>query len=415
MCRAASPTIIVGEVTTENEGTAGQGMTCHDGLNDGALHQGATDAMPDLLDDLKHLICLESPSSDQSAVAASARHIGGIVKNRLGVAPELIEVDGCSHLRLRFGAGPRQVVIITHHDTVWPLGTLARIPFSITEGILRGPACFDMKTGLAMAIHALSLLQQSLPADGLDGVSLLITGDEELGSHSSRSLIEEEARGCAAAYVLEASGDGGALKTERKGVSLYRLTIVGRAAHAGLEPEKGINAGIELAHQILAAAQLGDSELGTSVTPTTLDAGSTSNTVPADAHLSIDVRACTATEQHRVDDAIRGLAPVLTGSEIVFSGGINRPPMEGTSSARLFARAVNLAGEMSLGQLSSVAVGGGSDGNFTAGIGVPTLDGMGAVGGGAHAVSEHVIVDEIASRTALLAALICDQLRQRNT
>jgi glutamate carboxypeptidase len=254
-----------------------------------------------------------------------------------------------------------------------------------------------------MAFHAIAALSSA------EGVTVLVTGDEELGSPSSRALIEEEAAGCSAALVLEASA-AGALKLERKGVSGYEIRITGRASHAGLEPELGVNASIEAAHQVLAVSRLGDAALGTSVTPTVLTSGTTRNTVPAAAGFYIDVRAKSIAEQERVDAALHALTPVLAGSSWEVIGGPNRPPLERKMSEDLYRRASSLAAELGLEPLREISVGGGSDGNFTAGIGTPTLDGLGAVGGGAHADDEHVVVAEIAPRTALLTALIADLL-----
>lgn len=353
----------------------------------------------DITDTIRALVEHESPSDDHAAVAASADLVAALGEELLGTAPERLSIDGVSHLRWSFGAVTR-VLIVAHHDTVWPIGTLERIPFALRDGVLTGPGCFDMKTGLAMAIHAIAAL------DERDGVTLLVTGDEELGSPSSRSLIEETARGARAALVLEASADDGALKIERKGVSLYEVVVCGRAAHAGLEPEKGVNASIELAQQLLAVQALGDASLGTTVTPTAASSGTTSNTVPARASFTVDVRARTAAEQLRVDSALRALSPVLPGATVEASGGVNRPPLEAAAALSLFDRAQAIAMGLGLDPLEGVAVGGASDGNFTAGIGIPTLDGLGAVGGGAHAESEHVIVSEIEPRTRLLVALV---------
>ncbi len=361
-------------------------------------------ALPDLLDDIEALVTCESPSADLAAVAASADVVARIGEKRLGVAPERIVVDGVSHLRWRFGDGPSKVLLLCHHDTVWPLGTLVTHPFTIEDGVLRGPGCFDMKAGLVMAVHAVAGLTDR------SGVVLLVTGDEEIGSPSSRALIEAEAQGCAAALVLEASADGGALKTERKGVSLYRVRVFGRAAHAGLEPERGVNATVELAHQVRAVTALADPALGTTVTPTVMSSGTTGNTVPAAGEFSIDVRARTDAEQLRVDAALHALRPVLPGARLEVLGKPNRPPLMAEASAALFARASAVAAELGQPPLTSAAVGGGSDGNFTAGVGTPTLDGLGAVGGGAHADHEHVLVAELPGRTALVAALVADLL-----
>lgn len=357
-----------------------------------------------MINDIEALVTCESPSSDLAAVARSAEVVASEGTRLLGVPPEFVVLEGRTHLRWRFGDVPR-VLVLGHHDTVWPIGSLQTHPFEVRDGVLRGPGCFDMKAGLVMAFHAIAEL------DDLDGLTLLVTGDEELGSPTSRELIEDEARGCLAALVLEASADGGALKTERKGVSLYDVQVHGRAAHAGLEPERGISATIEAAHQVLAVAGLGDSLLGTTVTPTRLEAGTTSNTVAARARFAVDVRVRDAAEQARVDRAMHALRPVLPGARIEVNGGANRPPLQASASAELFARAAGLAEGLGVGPLTSAAVGGASDGNFTAGVGTPTLDGLGAVGGGAHADNEHVIVAELPGRTALLRALIADLLR----
>lgn len=357
-----------------------------------------------ILDTVRRLVECESPSADHAAVARSADLVAHLGTDLLGTPPERIDVDGVAHLRWRFGSATR-VLLLAHHDTVWPLRTLERLPCAVRNGILTGPGCFDMKTGLAMALHAIAAL------DDRDGVTLLVTGDEEVGSPRSRALIEETSTGARAALVLEASADGGALKGARKGVSLYEVSVTGRAAHAGLEPEKGVNATVELAHLTLAAVALGDDAVGTSVTPTLASSGTTTNTVPAGARLWIDVRARTAAELARVDAALRAHTPVTPGASIAIDGGINRPPLESRMSAALCALTVRLAESSGLPVPDCVAVGGASDGNFTAGIGVPTLDGLGAVGGGAHAEDEHVVVAEIAPRVRLLTELVAEILR----
>ncbi|WP_291383229.1 M20 family metallopeptidase [Demequina sp.] len=369
-----------------------------------------------LLADAQRLICHESPSDDRAAIEASADLVTEVVAARFSAAgieadAERIVIDGCPHIRWRLGSGPRRVLLLAHHDTVWPLGTLQTHPFSLEGGVMRGPGCFDMVVGLAQAVHAIAALADTHGAAAVDGVTLLVTGDEEIGSLTSRELIQTEATGCDAVLVLEAAGPAGALKTARKGVSLYSVDAIGKAAHAGLEPEKGVNAAIEIALQIPRIAALADPAHGTTVTPTRLAADTTVNTVPARARVDVDVRATTAAEQRRVDKAIRSLPPELAGSRIQVGGGINRPVMERASAASLYARAVALAPAAGVECLTEIAVGGASDGNFTAGVGVPTLDGLGAVGGGAHAVDEHVLVEHIVPRTALVALLIQDLLK----
>jgi glutamate carboxypeptidase len=358
-----------------------------------------------MIADIEQLVRCESPSDDLDAVARSAELVAALGTRLLGAEPERIVLAGRTHLRWRFGARAR-VLVLGHHDTVWPHGSLATHPFEVRDGVLRGPGCFDMKAGVVMAFHALAALPDP------DGVTLLVTGDEELGSPSSRSLIEDEARGCAAALVLEASADGGALKTERKGVSLYEVAIEGRAAHAGLEPERGVSATIEAAYQVLAVAELGDAAAGTTVTPTRIEAGTTTNTVAAHGRFAVDVRVRSAAEQERVDKAMHALTPRLAEARIVVTGGPNRPPLAADASADLYARAVAVADRLGVGPLRQAAVGGASDGNFTAGVGTPTLDGLGAVGGGAHADHEHVRLDELPRRTALLRELVADLLRE---
>ena len=366
---------------------------------------------PDLdgiLSDLRELIELESPSSDLAAVARSADLVARIGASRLGEEPEQIVIDGCTHLRWRFGGRPQRdrVLLLGHHDTVHPTGTLATSPYCVTDGILRGPGCFDMLGGLVMGIHAIATLPDP------DGVTLLVTGDEELGSPTSRGLVEDEARGARATLVLEASADGGALKAARKGASQYELEVTGRAAHAGLEPEQGLNTSVELAHQILAVSALASASLETSVTPTTAASGSALNVVPARATLAVDVRAWTVAEQERVDAAMRALTPVEPGITLTLRGGPNRPPMEESASAALLAHAVRVAESLDLPPVEALAVGGASDGNFTAGVGTPTLDGLGAVGGGAHAAHEYVEVDRLVDRTRLVAGLVHDLLQE---
>ncbi|MCK6065095.1 MULTISPECIES: M20 family metallopeptidase [Microbacterium] len=361
-----------------------------------------------LVGTVRRLVECESPSADSAAVARSADLVAAIGDELFGRAPERIVVDGVSHLRWRFGAHTR-VLVLAHHDTVWPSGTLTRLPFAVHEGTLTGPGCFDMKAGLAMALHAVAGLEDR------DGVTVLVTGDEEVGSPASRALIEDTARGARAALVLEASADGGALKLERKGVSLYEIGVHGLAAHAGLEPERGVNATVALAHAVLAVSALADPARGTTVTPTVARSGATTNTVPALATFAVDVRARTAAEQDRVDAAVRSLTAEVPGARLEVRGGVNRPPLEAAASAALFQRAQRIAARLDLEPLRGTAVGGASDGNFTAGMGVPTLDGLGAVGGGAHAEHEHVVVADLAPRTQLLRALLAELAAEQET
>ncbi|MER6412145.1 M20 family metallopeptidase [Streptomyces humidus] len=367
-----------------------------------------------MLADLEKLVLCESFSADHAAVARSAEVVGALGTRLLGARPEPIVIDGVTHLRWTFGT-PR-VLLVGHHDTVWPIGSLQDRPWSVTDGIARGPGVLDMKAGLVQMLHSLA----SLPSP--DGVCVLVNGDEEVGSTTSRELIEEAARGCRAAFVLEASADEeGALKTARKGTSRYEVVVRGKAAHAGQEPQKGVNAAVEAAHQVLSIAGLGASLLGASsdadggahsvlglatVTPTLLSAGSARNTVPALARVSVDVRVPTTAAQDRVDELMRGLTARTPGARLEVLGGRQRPPMTPESSAELFALASRLATEPGQEPLRGIAVGGASDGNYTAAVGCPTLDGLGAVGAGAHADSEYVEVARMVPRARLLARLI---------
>jgi glutamate carboxypeptidase len=355
-----------------------------------------------MLEELEALVEVESPSADEAATERAARLVDDLLLAHLGSRGSWLADGGRGHL-LWSGGGPVSVLLLGHVDTVWPTGTTARWPFRVQDGRATGPGVFDMKAGLVQGIHALAGL------DDLTGVALLVTTDEEVGSPTSRALVESTARGARAALVLEPSA-GGALKSARKGVSTYELVAHGRAAHAGLEPEQGANAAVELATQVLRVLELADPRLGTTVTPTLLSAGTTSNTVPASGRLALDVRAASTAEQDRVDRALRSLVPAVPGTGLELLGGPNRPPLDPAASAELVLRARRLASELGLPPLADVAVGGGSDGNLTAGVGVPTLDGLGAVGDGAHAEGEHVLVDAMPQRVALVGGLVRELL-----
>lgn len=355
----------------------------------------------DIAVDLASLVAVESPSADLEAVARCADAVTELGRRTLTEEPERVVVDGRTHLRWQFGK-PR-VVLLGHFDTVWPIGTLARWPFEIDGDRVTGPGVFDMKAGLVQMFAALEQL------DDLDGVAIVLNSDEEIGSTSSQELIEDTCRGVRAALVLEPSADG-ALKIARKGVGMFTMHVTGRAAHAGLEPERGINATVEAAHQILTIAGFARPDLETTVTPSVVSAGTTVNTVPADATVAVDVRAMTADEMHRVESELQSLTPVLPGAEVKVVSHTVRLPLEQSASAELFERAGVLARKLGFADLGGVAVGGGSDGNLTAAIGVPTLDGLGAVGGNAHAEGEWALLSAITQRAALVSALVRDLL-----
>lgn len=353
---------------------------------------------------LQQLVEVESPSSDVAACTHCGEVTVGVFNDWLGTPAELLEHRG--RPTVRWGPAHPSVLLLGHLDTVWPIGTLARLPWSIDGDQLRGPGVFDMKAGIIQglaALHTLGLTAHS-------GVGFLLTSDEEIGSGTSRDLIEATARDAAAVFVLEPSVDGH-LKSSRKGTSWYEVEITGRAAHAGLEPEKGINALVEAAALVQAATTWGSPELQTTVTPTTARAGVTDNTVPDRAVIGIDARAWTYGEQERVDNLVRGWN--LAHPEALFdvlSGGINRPAM--AAAPHLLDIAQQCAHTLGLEDPGHRAVGGGSDGNFTAAMGIATLDGLGAVGAGAHADHEWASVRGMQQRSALLALMINAVLMQ---
>jgi glutamate carboxypeptidase len=350
-----------------------------------------------MVDDLHALVECESPSSDLAALTRCADVVSGIGARLLGALPRRVVIDGRPHLQWRFGE-PTRVLLLGHFDTVWPLGSLREHPFRVVDGRATGPGSFDMKAGLVQLLHALSVL----PA--LAGVEVMLTADEEIGAPTSRPIIERSARQVRAALILEGSADG-ALKVARKGISHYTVHVLGRAAHAGLDPHKGVNAAVEIAHQVLAIAKLGDADAGTTVTPAVVRAGTTANTVPAAARVSVDVRANSVEEQQRVRRELAALSPHVPGAQVWVEDGAEHPPMTRTASRDLFAQAQQAADLLGLAPLRGVAVGGASDGNLTAGVGTPTLDGLGAVGGGAHADDEHVSIAAMPERAALVSLL----------
>lgn len=359
-----------------------------------------------MLRDIETLVRAASPSTQKARVDRCGRALAELVAARLGVRGERIpQAEVGDHYRFAIGDGDRQVLLLAHHDTVWEEDRLA---FRVKGNRAYGPGIFDMKGGIVQAVWALKALADCGVPLG-KRVVLLSTSDEEIGSPTSRALIEAEARNSAAVLVLEpAAGANGALKTARKGVGLYRLTVRGRAAHAGSDPDKGVSAVAELARQVLALEALAAQEKGTTINVGVVRGGTRSNVIPEAAEAEIDVRAATLDEARRVDAAIRGLKPVLPGATLAVTGGINRPPMERTAAiGALFARARAIAARLGF-SLSEAAVGGASDGNFTAALGVPTLDGLGCVGDGAHAEHEHIVIDALAPRAALLAHLLAE-------
>lgn len=364
------------------------------------------DHQDDMVAHLIRLAALESPTGDKAAIdrlgaalAAELRDLGAAVD----VLPQAAAGD---HLLARWGDGPGGILLLCHMDTVWDMGTLARMPLRIADGRLYGPGVFDMKGGIVNALWALAALRElGLRPDRR--ITLMITSDEETGSHTSRPLIEAEALAHEAVFVLEpAQPPRAALKTWRKGVGVYRVQVTGVAAHAGAAHDQGVNAIEELAHQVLAIQALTDYAAGTTVNVGVLGGGTRSNVVPAQAWAEVDFRVMNQAEAERIDRCLRGLAPRLAGASIAVTGGLNRPPMVRTPAVvALFEAAAEIAAELGF-PIDETGTGGGSDGNFTAALGVPTLDGLGVAGDGGHAQHEHVIIASLPERAALLAGLL---------
>jgi glutamate carboxypeptidase len=353
----------------------------------------------------RSLASLESPSTNKGAVDACGAAVAEQLIALGGRVERLHREQAGDHYIARFGAGGGQLLILGHFDTVWEVGQLQHMPLFVRDGKLFGPGVYDMKAGLVIAILALKALF-STAAGSQARVAFLCTSDEEIGSASSRGVIEALALESDAVLVLEPALAGGAVKTSRKGVGVFELEITGVPAHAGAQPGRGASAIVELAHQTLALQRLQDESRGISVNVGVVAGGSRSNVVPERAWAEIDVRVERLADAALIERRVHGLAPRDPRIRIAVRGGMNRPPMERTPGvARLYGVARSVASELGF-DLAEGATGGASDGNFTAALGVPTLDGLGAVGDGAHATDEHVEIASLPRRAALLAGLM---------
>ena len=351
-----------------------------------------------MLASIESLVKCESPSDDLDACRSVVALASEIAEEVLGAPAQIKQIQG--RPVFWWGSQSPKVLVLAHLDTVWPKGSFTPL-WSVEANVVRGPGVFDMKAGFVQALYALK---------GIEGeVALVATTDEETGSHASKTLIMELSAKADAVLVLEASLDG-KVKTGRKGTSMYQISVHGLASHAGLEPEKGVNATTAMAHLVLQLAGLEDSAHGTTVVPTTLKSGTTTNTVPDLAMLDVDVRSFSQEELHRVDAAIRALTVNMQGARVEVTGGLNRPPLAPSSTKELYEIAEAVAAKIGMPPLGSANVGGASDGNFAAAAGARVLDGLGAVGGGAHAANEWVDASTIESRSALLHALIKELL-----
>src|ERR1700722_3460455 len=376
-----------------------------------ALLAGARRKQPSLIAFARELVDVESPSDNKAAVdacvalaAARGRQLGGRV--RIHRRPGFGNV-----LELRFGPrkpaapGLKPILLLGHLDTVWPLGTLKTMPCRVSNGRLWGPGTLDMKAAVAMAFTAIELLTEA----GLlqREIVLLLNGDEEIGSPASRPITEKIAKTCSAVYVLEPA-QGLAYKTARKGIGIWRVDVKGIAAHAGVDFEKGANAILELARVIEKVSGWTDLKRGLTVSVGVAGGGTKSNVIPAHAWAEVEARIVRRADGPRIARKFAGLKPTDPRCTLTVTGGFNRPPMERRpGTVRLFRKAQAFAGDLDFA-LDEAATGGGSDGNFTAALGIPTLDGMGAVGEGAHARHESVVVEHLAPRTALLAAMLME-------
>jgi glutamate carboxypeptidase len=374
-----------------------------------ALLAGARRKEPGLVELVQTLVRAESPSDDKAGVDACGavvaehiRAIGGRVKlHRQRGFGNVIEA--------RFG--PRKskqsaspILLLGHIDTVWPLGTLKTMPCRVSDGRLLGPGTLDMKAGVAMALTAIEMLTEASLLDR--EVVLLLNSEEEVGSPVSRPVTERLARDCSAVYVLEPA-QGLAYKTARKGTGNWRIEIKGVAAHAGVDFEKGASALRELASVVETVSAWTDLKRGLTVSVGLAGGGSKTNVIPAEAWAEVDVRIARKADGPRIERRFAALRPVDKRCSLSASGGINRPPMERTrGTVALYRRARALAAELGFA-LDEAATGGASDGNFTSALGIPTLDGMGAVGEGAHALHESILLEHLSPRTALLAGMLC--------
>jgi len=374
-----------------------------------ALLRLLTPRLPRMLSTLRTFVLAESPSLEKAPADRCCGIVAAEWRKRGTRVERFPQKNRGDHLRITWSPQKSRVAgqlfVLGHYDTVYATGTLPKMPFRIAAGKVYGPGAFDMKAGIVQALFALEALQQSKIA-ACKRVVFLWTSDEEIGSDSSRKLIEREARRSDAVFVLEPSfGPRGLLKTARKGVGEAEIIVHGRASHAGLAPQEGINAVHELARQIARLQQWNDLPRGISVNADIIEGGTRVNVIAERARAVVDLRALRLADMRLIEKRLHALRPLTRGARLEVHGGFNREPMERRISAELFSRAKSLAAQMSLA-VGECMAGGGSDGNLTAALGVPTLDGLGAVGDGAHSAHEHVIAKTMPQRAALLAALL---------
>src|SRR5712692_3183681 len=365
--------------------------------------------LPQMLATLRRFVAAESPSLEKSAVDRCCGIIAKEWDRHCSSVERIAQKHRGDLLRITHAPGKSrtsgQLLILGHYDTVYSTGTIARMPFRVEAGKAYGPGTFDMKAGIVQALFALQALQQDeMPLR--KRLVFLWTSDEEIGSESSRKLFEFEARRSDAVFVLEPSfGLRGLLKTARKGVGEAELIVHGRASHAGLEPQEGINAIHELARQLARIEKWNDLRRGVTINAGLIEGGTRTNVIPERARAVLDLRALRVSDMRSLERRLHALRPLQRGARLEITSGFDRPPLERRMSAALFTRAKSLSQQIHL-RLGECTVGGGSDGNFTAALGIPTLDGLGAVGDGAHSTREHVLIITMPARSALLAVLL---------
>jgi len=367
--------------------------------------------LPQMLSVLRTFVVAESPSLEKTPSDRCCGIVAAEWRKQGARVDRLAQKHRGDHLRITWqqpkSRAAGQLLVLGHYDTVYATGTLAKMPFRLSAGKAYGPGTFDMKAGIVQALFALQALQQT-QSPLRKRIVFLWTSDEEIGSESSRKLIEGEARRSDAVFVLEPSlGPRGLVKTARKGVGEAEIIVYGRASHAGLAPQEGVNAVHELAHQIVHLESWNDLRRGISVNADIVEGGTRVNVIAERARAVVDLRALRLADMRRLEQRLRTLRPLARGARLEIHGGFNRAPMERKVSAALFSRAKSLAAQMGL-PVGECVAGGGSDGNLTAALGVPTLDGLGAVGDGAHSAHEYALVKAMPERAALLAALLRD-------
>jgi glutamate carboxypeptidase len=365
-----------------------------------------------VLEQVKALVRLESPSVEKAAVDRCGDALAATLTALGADVQHFVQRERGNHVRAEFDGNGAPILLLGHFDTVWSVGQLERMPLQEKDGRLYGPGIFDMKAGIGVAMLAVRTLRRELDATATPRIVMLWTSDEEVGSGTSRPIIEAEAGRSRAVLVLEPSLPGGAAKTTRKGCGDFVLTVHGVSAHAGIDPGRGANAVHELARQIVAIQALEDTDRGVSVNVNVVSGGTRTNVIPEQARAHVDVRTPTAADARSICDALNGLRASIPGTRLELSGGFGRPPLERTSQViRLYEKARRVAEQLGH-ELREGGTGGGSDGNFTAALGVPTLDGLGPQGEGAHALHEHVVVSDLPWRAAFLAALLVDLARE---